>query len=81
MTPRLLDCAEHGMRPWLGDVVCSDCGAIFLCVPVDGDFDYPAMPAGGRCTCGAQLMPKDGKPFTARSVCRECAIERREGRG
>lgn len=80
MSDRLLDCPDHGKGPWLGDVACADCGAVFLCVPVDGDFDYPAVPAEGKCTCGAQLMPSKTRsvPFTARAVCRSCAAERAE---
>jgi hypothetical protein len=75
---RMLDCGEHGNRPWRGDIVCEKCGAIFLCASEAAQqtkFAYPKMLDSGLCTCGVQLMPTGDKSvyFSARSVCRACA--------
>jgi hypothetical protein len=78
-----LECASHGRKPWLGDVVCASCGEIFLreddpTGKTDGI--YVTVPATGMCNCGVRLFPErdaNGKmlpvEFSARPACPDCA--------
>jgi hypothetical protein len=67
---QILDCGEHGKRPWKGHVVCDASGAVYHTSEPDG-----ARHAPRTCTCGVQLMPRmagDKSNWTARSICEEC---------
>jgi hypothetical protein len=84
---RVLKCAAHGEEEWRGDIICLDCGAIWLCED-SGNPDRPwrfrlINTAGdylsrklGECKCGAELFAK-GKKGTGVPICSHC-VEARE---
>lgn len=56
-------------------IICNDCGALFDWDATGGPWS-PHLTDGLCPACGACLLPSRGEPFTARVVCRCCAIER-----
>jgi DNA-directed RNA polymerase subunit RPC12/RpoP len=68
----ILDCGEHGKRPWQGHVVCAQCGAMYQTSDAEGAYYAPILCEG----CGVRLMPfgrpHNRKEFSARSICAEC---------
>ncbi len=70
-----MECDAHGATRWEGDLICSSCSKLYRS-PEDDPYRFPS-----DCSCGARLAPGkyvDGKevPFTARLVCRACAVAR-----
>lgn len=75
---KILSCAEHGKKPWMGHVVCAECGAMYQTQQPGEPFYAPPMCEG----CGVRLMPvsrSDDVPhvgpapdFSARAVCLDC---------
>ena len=69
-----LRCDEHGPVEWQRDIVCAECGRIYLAND-QGNLEAPA-----KCACGVQLAPVPGRAFSARAVCRRCALDSKEPR-
>lgn len=62
-----LNCEAHGRRKWRGDLICAACKRIYP-GDVNGKTTAPVT-----CECGALMIPRKRKPFTARAICHECA--------
>lgn len=77
-----LNCPNHGVQEWQGDVYCSSCNAFYQCeIEIETarterhgakKYTYPDAPEKGMCTCGKRLF--GGTDFTARPMCHECCI-------
>ena len=69
-------CPKHGQEPWLGHLVCRDCGAGYTAA--DSGVDSHARP---RCKhCGQRLLPIPGAKrgshyFSAVPCCTPCYEE------
>jgi DNA-directed RNA polymerase subunit RPC12/RpoP len=73
----MIRCSEHGIVPWGGDLVCSNCGKVFLAERHEETRTVtfvPDVPRGICPGCGKRLL--GGITFTARIACRACATKR-----
>lgn len=73
----IVECAEHGKALWIGDVSCGACGKVYLAQGTN-PYRQPEV-----CACGKRLSPSMNKdePFSARPVCRQCAMKATGGVG
>lgn len=67
---RVIRCGNHGEEPWVGDIVCSVCGAVWQTCD-----EHSPRYAPRTCSCGAALAPEGDEEFTGRAVCHRCFMQ------
>jgi hypothetical protein len=79
---RMLKCGAHGTEEWRGDIVCTNCGAIWIredSIDEPGKHNFRLLNTVheylsgdlGECKCGADLFAK-GDEGTGVPICSHC---------
>ncbi len=64
----LLVCGRHGRQPWVGTIVCGECGIVYQILDPKGARFAPKV-----CACMRVLLPVPrGDPGTALPICSAC---------